>query len=550
MEPPTSDLGALLRDLAPDQIADLVADLSPPEAEALIDELGRLDTTVSGSPTPLGIAPSLYDSFADRSHLSYLSDRIAAAVKDVEGGRSRSLIIQLPPRSGKTTLNTLITPSWLLARHPSWPYALVSHDGTLASSWGRQIRRWAEGGALGSSVAVSPDAGAVGSWETTEGGRMLSLSTRESFIGRGAKVLIIDDPHKDFVDAHSATMRQNVWDWWLSVAQTRLEPPYLVLIVMTRWHEDDLVGRLLSTDYEGDPADWEVLSLPAIATDHDPLGREPGDPLISPLITETRDEAVLRWSNLRKSVGEYVWSAMFQQRPAPARGAVFDAGWWRYWTTDPGLATQDGRVELINPADDLASARWLDSWDLTFKGGTTTGDFVVGQRWARRGPDRYLIDQQRGRWSFTQTMERMENWSRSTSPYGHLVHQVLIEEAANGAAVIDVLKDKISGVKAIRPRGSKEVRARAVTPEMESGNVRLPHPRQAPWVNDFLAEVREFPHGAHDDQVDAMSQALSALRDPGRGRATVPGAQVHRDLGRAARSDLAKHRSRSGYRRP
>src|SRR5699024_1225666 len=134
---------------------------------------------------------------------------------------------------------------------------------------------------LGPEVAIARDAGAVGAWETTEGGRLLSLSIRESFTGRGAKVLIIDDPHKDFVDAHSATMRTNVWEWWLSVAQTRLEPPYLVIVVMTRWHEDDLVGRLLSPDYPGDPASWEVVSLPALATSpNDALGRGKDEPLL------------------------------------------------------------------------------------------------------------------------------------------------------------------------------------------------------------------------------------------------------------------------------
>src|SRR5699024_4690631 len=141
--------------------------------------------------------------------------------------------------------------------------------------------------------------------------------------GRGARVLVIDDPHKDFVDAHSATFRAAIWDWWLAVAQTRLEPPSLVIVIMTRWHEDDLVGRLLSKEYEGDPAAWERIRLPALAdTENDPIGRELGEPLLSPLFTETREQAVERWAETRTAVGEYVWSALYQQSPSPAKGAI------------------------------------------------------------------------------------------------------------------------------------------------------------------------------------------------------------------------------------
>ena len=116
-------------------------------------------------------------------------------------------------------------------------------------------------------------------------------------------MLCIDDPTKDFVDAHSAVMRQSLWDWWLSVAQTRLEQPFLVLAVATRWHEADLIGRLLSREYEGDPAEWETISLPALAEAGDPLGRSAGEPLLSPLSDETPEQAVARWESVRRAVG-------------------------------------------------------------------------------------------------------------------------------------------------------------------------------------------------------------------------------------------------------
>jgi predicted phage terminase large subunit-like protein len=517
----SADLLGLVRGLSDEQLADLVDGLSPAQAAALLAEVGGLGPSV---PTPSALGARLFDPYIERAHLTYLSDQVAAAVADVEAGQNRSLIIQMPPRSGKTTATTLLTPSWIMAEHPDWPVALTSHDGGLATSWGRQIRRWAEEGALGPGVRVARDAGAVSAWETVRGGKLLSLSLRESFTGRGAKVLIIDDPHKDFVDAHSSKMRDNVWEWWLSVAQPRLEPPYLVIVVMTRWHEDDFVGRLLSPDHEGDPDDWQVIRLPAIAEDGDLLGREPGEPLFSPLVEETPEQALERWATVRRSVGEYIWSAMYQQRPSPAKGAIFDSSAWRYWTTDPSRVTDDGRVVYLDPST-LNGARWLDSWDFTFEG-TETSDYVVGQRWARQGPNRYLIAQHRARMSFTQTLAVMRRWASST-PYSSQVHQRLVEAKANGAAVIDTLRDELSGIKPIRPTASKEARARIITPEVESGHVYLPHPQDPgnEWVLDLLSELRNFPNDAHDDQVDALTQALAELRDVSAGGLSVPGRQ-------------------------
>ena len=518
-----AELRALVAGLDDDEVAELVASLPPAAAEALLDLLGAAQGQFPVN--PIAQAALVDMPFTERPHLTYLSDRIAQALKKVEQGENQRLIIEMPPRAGKTTLTTLLTPAWIMAQHPSWPIALTSHDGSLATSWGRTIRRWAEDGLIG-GVRLSRDAGAASAWETTEGGKMLSISIRESFTGRGAKVLVIDDPHKDMAEAQSATLRSNIWDWWLSVAQTRLEPPYLVLVVATRWHEDDFIGRLLDPDKEGDPSQWEVIRLPALAEDADDvLGRSEGEPLLSALDPrETLQGALVRWSEVRQNVGEYVWAAMMQQRPAPAKGAIFDTGWWKFWTSNPQNATPDGQVVYFDPHSAGRSGKWLDSWDAAFKGNDDS-DYVVGQRWVRLGPTRYLVAQKRSRLSFTQTIRAMEDWADPSSLYGAYVHQRLIEEKANGSAIIDVLKETLSGIKAITPAVGKDARARSVTPEIESGHVRLPYPGDPgnAWVLEYLSEFRAFPTGSHDDQVDASTQALEALRDPGRGMLTVPG---------------------------
>lgn len=370
-----------------------------------------------------------------------------------------------------------------------------------------------------------------------------------NFFGNGVLVhncLILDDPVKDFVEAHSPTIRNSLWNWWLTVALTRLEPPYLVCVVMTRWHTDDMVGRLMSLEHEGDPGQWERISLPATAEADDVLSRAPGEPLLSPLLEETPDEALARWADIRQKVGSYAWAGMYQQRPAPAKGAIFDTGWWRFWTWNRANATEDGRVRYVDPGT-LTGGRWLDSWDCAF-GETTSAasSYVVGQRWVRSGPDRYLIAQQRDRWAFTATLDRMRAWANGGGPHGKHVHQRLIEKKANGAAVINVLGREIAGLKAIVPKESKEARARAVTPECESGNVLLPYLGDPgnEWVGDLLSELRNFPFDAHDDQVDALTQGLLELRDAGAGLVSVPGRSDRRVGGVSGGVDAARRLAR------
>jgi predicted phage terminase large subunit-like protein len=510
----------------------------------------RIKYGIGIADSPVEQALEVDEHYVIRPHIAMLSDRISKAVKDVERGTSRHLAISMPPRSGKSTLTSLYSPLWMLRQHPEWKIVMTSYDGGLTTAWSRQIRHFIEDRPqLG--IALARDGGAGGRWSTVEGGGMYSVGIGGALTGRGAKVLIIDDPVSDFAAAHSPRIRSNLWNWWLSVAQTRLEPPYLVLVTMTRWHEDDFVGRLLSDEHEGNPEDWERIVLPAIADREDDwLGRALGEPLYSPLLEETAEEALQRWADVKRTVGSYTFAAMYQQRPSPAQGAIFDIGWWRYWTTDPSRA--DGDRTVYVPPQVFERGEWMDSWDFSFKGGAGS-DFVVGQRWMMDGANRYLIAQRRGRWSFTETIDQMLRWAKSSdqfaSPYGHLVHRRLFEDAANGAAIADTLKAKVPGLKGIRPRTSKVARARAITPEIESGNVYLPHPADEgnSWVQDLLSELRNFPNDAHDDQVDALTQALLFMRTGGKGIITNPArmpSMPPRNLTTAARTDAQRRRMR------
>lgn len=469
--------------------------------------------------SPLGMAQVVNSKHRMLPHLDYLDREFAKAVKKVEQGESQFIRISMPPRSGKSVTSSEYLPLWLLEKHPDWKVGLISHSPSLAASWGRQIRRMVEDRSNGLSIQVASDAGSVTDWETTHRGGVSSRSVGQSITGRGFKVLIVDDVVKDYADAASETKRQAVRDWWLTTARTRLEPPSLVVAIGTRWHEDDFTGWVDST---GDP--FQVIEFPAIAVENDVLGREPGDPLLSPFILETREEALERWKATEISVGPYAWAALYQQTPQPADGSVFERHWWRYWTTDPELESD---TTVLLDLDKGSSMTWLDSWDLAVQA-KETADWSVGQRWAKDSQGRrFLIASSRKRTAFTETLATMREWAKADSENGtgKYVHKRLVEQAANGFAIIDTLQRELSGVIGISPKGSKEVRARAVTPEVAKGLVHLPHPSEPgnEWVHGLLHELTMFPTSKHDDQVDALTQALNAMTDVGNAGIVIPG---------------------------
>lgn len=456
--------------------------------------------------SPMGLAQQIDPRYRSRPHLDHLDIILARAVRRVESGESVFLRISEPPRSGKSMLCSQFFPTWVLKRHPDWKIGLLSYSDSLAAAWGRQVRRYAEDDRLGLGIKLARDAGAVKDWETTSGGGVTARSVGMGITGRGFKVMIVDDAVKDYADAHSESKRKALRDWWQTTARTRLEAPSLTLVIGTRWHMDDFTGWVEST---GDP--FETVEFPAIAEKNDALGRVPGDPLLSPLVDETREEALVRWESIRKAVGPYAWASLYQQSPLPAEGAVFNLDWFKYWCRNPELVSEN--CVLFDPTT-AGKGQWLDSWDLASEA-KESADFSVGQRWVKVGADRFLVASSRKQTAFTETLKKIEEWAKPTSELdtGKWVKLRLVEKAAVGRAILDTLKRKVAGFVGIDPQGSKEQRARAVTPEIESGNVRLPHPSEAAWVAELLAELQSFPSGKHDDQVDALSQGLGRLGD-------------------------------------
>jgi predicted phage terminase large subunit-like protein len=411
-------------------------------------------------------------------HLDLLSRWLAEAAF----GQRRRIAVSMGPRHGKSELISHWFPAWYLNLFPDRRIILASYEADFAAHWGRKVRNTIAANANHLRVRLAEDSTAANRWETTSGGGMSTAGVGGPLMGKGAHLLLVDDPIKNAEEAASQTYRDRTWAWWTSTAYTRLEPDGIAVVIMTRWHEDDLVGRLLKEhDAEGEA--WDVLSLPALAEEDDPLGRQ----IDEPLWPARFDRKAL--DRIRSAVGSYVWTSLYQQRPSPAEGGMFKRHWWRFWRVLPGHF------------DEV-----IQSWDFAFKE-TKHSDFVVGQVWGRRGAEKYLLDQVRARMDFTSSLAAVRNlslkWPRAMAK--------LVEGKANGPAVIAALKKEIPGLIEVEPHGSKESRAAAVTPQIEAGNVYLPEATLSPWIHEYVEEHAAFPNGAHDDQVDASSQALARL---------------------------------------
>lgn len=437
--------------------------------------LGILQPSTGAAPSPGDLAQIIDPRTVTTPALELIDQELARLLGTPDG----RLIISMPPQEGKSVRVGRDFPIWALQRDPDLRIITGSYAQGLANRNGRAIRN-AIAAHPDIGLTIAPDHGAASEWSLAgHDGGVLSVGRGAGVTGRPADLLIIDDPLKDRQEADSLTIRDTTWDWWTDALAARLAPGAPVVLIMTRWHQDDLAGRLLDRDAD---AGWRVLSIPAQCDDPatDPLGRQFGE-----FMTSARGRTTDQWEQRKRTAGSRTWNALYQGRPAPAEGGAFRREWWRHWHQPPPLA------------------RVIQSWDMAFKG-TDQSDYVVGQVWCIDGADSYLLDQVRGRWSFTETIAQVQQL-RTRWP---MTSATLVEDKANGTAVIDSLRRIIPGMVPVEPQGGKEVRAAGVSPLVEAGNVYLP-PLTTPWVGDLIEEAAAFPQGSHDDQVDALTQALT-----------------------------------------
>lgn len=427
--------------------------------------------------------------------------------------RGARLVISMPPQEGKTSRVTKTGSLWALARNPDLRIGIASYAQALAEGFGREIRNTISSydgteDTLDIGLRIARDYGSAKRWQL-EGhrGGVVCVGIGSGLTGRALEALTVDDPFADAEQAGSAYYRDRVWDWWQSVGAPRLAPGAPAIVVLTRWHENDLAGRLLEAE---DGHRWRVINIPALA-DHDPakgqsdpLGREPGE-----WLTSARGRTVAEWEQIRIQAGSRVFAALYQGRPSPDAGNVWQRHWWRRYSV-PLWSQHPDRPDayVVRECDEL-----IMSWDMTFKD-TKGSDYVAAGVLARRGADVFLLDVIRKRLSFPDTLVAfaalVARWPQVAAKY--------VEDKANGPAVISTLKSKIPGIIAVNPKDSKYGRATAVAPFIEAGNVLVPAPEIALFdPEELITEAASFPNGAHDDLIDMMSQALAELLLDGTG---------------------------------
>ncbi len=476
----------------------------PPPPQPTAADVVRLRSSTEECAGPLDLACVLNPRTVRTVALELVSAELEQAIA-VPGQR---LMISMPPQEGKTNLIRYAVIR-ALQRDPERRNAIASYALDLARTSGRAIRQTIDHFGTGArdpgshvflpdrlGIAVAADHASAADWSLNgHQGGLYCVGIDGGLTGRPVDgVLFVDDPVKGRAEADSPIFQTRTQEWWQGVSETRLAPETSVVIVMTRWSELDLVGWLLS----GDTADeWRVVNIPALADGKTPdtLNRPVGEWIIS-----ARGRTVADWERKRRQVGERTFAALYQGRPAPLEGGMLKRGWWRYDNSPAAYQRPDGTM-WAQSMDTV-----IQSWDMAFKD-TTGADYVVGQVWGKRGAEVHLLDQVRDRLDFPATCRAVEALS-ARWPQASLK---LVEDKANGPAVIAQLRHYVSGMVPVNPKDSKAARVSAISPFVEAGNVFLPSPTREPWVAGWIEECVTFPAAAFDDQVDAMTQAITRL---------------------------------------
>jgi predicted phage terminase large subunit-like protein len=414
-----------------------------------------------------------------------ICQRLEEFSRDVTEKKSPRLMLFMPPRHGKSTLASVAFPAWHLGRNPQHEFISCSYSGSLAMGFSRKVRGLLreEGYKSAFKTRLDPQSQSAEAWLTTSGGGYVAAGVGGGITGKGAHILVIDDPVKNRDDAESANARSSAWDWYTSTAYTRLAPGGGVLVILTRWHDDDLAGRLLKAAADNGEQ-WEVVNYPARA-EVDEAFRKQGEALHR----ERYDEDAL--ARIEKAVGPRDWSALYQQNPVADDGEYFTRDMISYYDSDD---------------IDHDRMRFYCAWDLAI-GKNDRNDYTVGIVVGVDEQDQlFVVDMVRGRFDGFELVEQIldmyEMWKPSIIGIekGHIEMALgpFLEKRVRERGLYEAyFKDLKTG------RRDKEARARAIQGRMQQGMVFLPKEEQ--FTGPLVAELLRFPNGVHDDQVDALA---------------------------------------------
>ena len=403
---------------------------------------------------------------------------------------SSRLMVLMPPGSAKSTYASIIFPSWWFTQYPRSSVILASHSAGLTRYLSRRIRTLIIANQARLGFTVAKGNGSSETWSTTAGGEFCAASVRSAISGRRADLIIIDDPIKSQADAESETQRDHVWEWYKSDLTTRLRPGGRVVLIMTRWHRDDLGGQLLARS----ESQWRVLRLPALAETDDPLGRPEGGALWPEW--EDREQLLRK----RDIIGERAWAALFQQNPIPSIGRLFAV---------ECLALAEPRTVETPPII-------VRAWDLaaTSPNGKNDPDWTVGLKLGRQADGRYIVlDICRIRGTPREVEELVVKTAEVDGK--NVVVAIPEDPGQAGKSQMSYLTRQLAGfsVIAARETGSKATRAMPVASQLEAGNIISV---KADWNRIFIDEINDFPYGRKDDQVDALVRAFTTINGLGR----------------------------------
>lgn len=421
-----------------------------------------------------------------RSGLSqFLANKVQEFIEADTGHSFDVLVVQCPPQHGKSRTLTESLPSWYIGKYPTKNVILTAYNDEFAEKFLRRNKEKVKAYGKNLFNIEVGDVDRATEFElSNRKGRIISRGLRSGITGNPGNLIIIDDPIKDKEEAYSPTFREKLWGAWFGSLRSRLSAGAKVIVIATPWHEDDLMARIIARE-----SNVELLRIPVEAQENDPMGRKPGDALCPELGKDNKWLADFKVAYINDpKQGAAAWAAMYMCSPRVDGGNIVRRDWFKTY----------------RPSEIESWGTTLISVDAAFKGNADS-DFVAITVWSKLRSDFYLRHCSNKKLDFPQTLREL----RAIRALYPEAFTVLVEDKANGSAIISTLRHEMAGIIGVNPKGGKEARVHAVASAIESGHVYVPE--DAPWLEDYLDQWVGFPAVAHDDMVDSSTQALSHM---------------------------------------
>ena len=429
----------------------------------------------------LSFVKCVWPDFIEGAHHRHVAKKFNA----IANGKIKRLIINMPPRHTKSEFASYLLPSWMVGRNPKLKIIQATHTGELAIRFGRKAKHLIDSEEYSKifDTTLQEDSKAAGRWETAQGGEYFAAGVGGAITGRGADLLIIDDPHSE-QDAMSPSSMENAYEWYTSGPRQRLQPGGSIVLVMTRWSTRDLTGLLLANQKEVKADQWEVVEFPALMEDGSPMWPEYWQ----------KDEL----EKAKATLPVQKWNAQWMQAPTSEEGAIIKREWWRTWKSD--------KIPPLTHVIQSYDTAFMKSETADYSAITTWGIFFPSED---KGAHLLLLDSVKGRYEFPElrrrALQQFKYWEPET---------VLVEAKASGLPLTyELRKMDIPVVNFTPSRGNdKHVRVNSVAPLFEAGMIWAPDQK---FSEEVIEECAAFPHGDYDDLLDSMTQAVMRFRQGG-----------------------------------